>query len=64
MTMPSRAKGRVRWSWNSASSTGMAGEDYGGGSVRRAYETFNVLQHGLPDWVDKASKTKTAFVYG
>ena len=43
---------------------GDGGEDYGGGSVRRAYETFNVLQHGLPDWVDKASKTKTAFVYG
>ena len=39
-------------------------EDYGGGAVRRAYETFNVLQHGLPDWVDKTSKTKTAFVYG
>lgn len=39
-------------------------EDYGGGSVRRAYETFNVLQHRLPDWVDKESKTKTAFVYG
>jgi hypothetical protein len=43
---------------------GDGSEDYGGGPVRRAYETFDVLQHGLPDWVDKASKTKTAFVYG
>ena len=43
---------------------GDGGEDYGGGSVRRAYEAFNLLQHDLSDWVDKASKTKTAFVYG
>ena len=43
---------------------GDARENYGGGSARRAYETFNVLQHGLTDWVDKTSQTKTAFAYG
>ena len=43
---------------------GDGGEDYSGGSVRRAYDAFNLLQQALPDWVDQASKTKTAFVYG
>jgi hypothetical protein len=43
---------------------GDAHENYGGGSARRAYETFNVLQHGLTDWVDKTFQTKTAFAYG
>ena len=43
---------------------GDGGEDYNGGAVRRAYEAFTLLQNGLPDWVDHASKTKTAFVYG
>ena len=43
---------------------GDARENYGGGSVRRASTTFDVLQHGLADWVDTESQTKTAFAYG
>jgi hypothetical protein len=39
------------------------GESYGGGTVRRAYEMFHLLQSQLGEWTDKDSKTKTAFVY-
>jgi hypothetical protein len=42
---------------------GDADKDFGGGPARRAYDTLNVL-HGLTDWVDPNSPTKTAFVYG
>lgn len=42
---------------------GSNGEAYGGGTVRRAYEMFQLLQSQLGDWTDKDSKTKTAFVY-
>jgi len=42
---------------------GDADEDFGGGPARRAYDTLDVL-HGLTDWVDPNSRTKTAFVYG
>ena len=40
------------------------GETYGGGTVRRAYEMFQLLQTRLGEWTDKDSMTKTAFVYG
>ena len=40
------------------------GEAYGGGTVRRAYDMFQLLQTRMGDWTDKDSKTKTAFVYG
>ena len=43
---------------------GDAGEQYGGGTVRRAYEVFQLLQTQFDGWVDRDSKTKTAFVYG
>jgi hypothetical protein len=39
------------------------GEAYGGGTVRRAYDMFQMLQARLGDWTDADSKTKTAFVY-
>lgn len=43
---------------------GDKGEAYGGGTVRRAYDAFQTLQSQMPEWTDKDSKTKTAFVYG
>lgn len=42
---------------------GDKGETYGGGTVRRAFDAFQVLQSQMPEWTDKDSKTKTAFVY-
>lgn len=42
---------------------GDRGEMYGGGTVRRAYDAFLVLQNQMNEWIDKDSKTKTAFVY-
>lgn len=42
---------------------GDKGETYGGGTVRRAYDAFQALQTQMPEWTDKDSKTKTAFVY-
>jgi hypothetical protein len=38
-------------------------EAYGGGTTRRAFEIFNVLQSKLSKWVDPKPRTKTAFVY-
>lgn len=43
---------------------GDEGEAFGGGTVRRAYDAFQALQTQMPEWTDKDSKTKTAFVYG
>jgi len=43
---------------------GDAGEMHGGGTVRRASDVFQVLQNRFDGWVDRDSKTKTAFVYG
>jgi hypothetical protein len=40
------------------------GEEYGNGTVRRAYDVFQLLQSELNGWLDRDSKTKTAFVYG
>ena len=39
-------------------------EDYGGGTVRRAFDVFQSLQTRFGGWMDPDSKTKTAFVYG
>lgn len=38
-------------------------EQYGAGTVQRAFDVFQLLQTGFDGWVDAASKTKTAFVY-
>jgi hypothetical protein len=38
-------------------------EAYGGGTVRRAYEAFRLMQTELDEWTDRESKTKTACVY-
>jgi hypothetical protein len=38
-------------------------EQYGAGTVRRAFDVFQLLQTGFDGWVDPASKTKTAFAY-
>jgi hypothetical protein len=37
---------------------------YGGGTARRAFEVFGVLQTELQTWVDPNPRTKTAFVFG
>jgi hypothetical protein len=40
-------------------------ERYEGAVAERAYKVFQELQeHVMANWVDGASKTKTAFVYG
>lgn len=38
-------------------------EAYGGGTVRRAYDVFQLLQTAFDGWIDRDSKTKTAYVY-
>ena len=38
-------------------------EKYGGGTTRRAFEVFSLLQSKLGKWVDPKPRTKTAFVY-
>jgi hypothetical protein len=43
---------------------GDEGEQYGAGTVRRAYDVFQLLQSQFDGWIDRESKTKTAFVYG
>lgn len=43
---------------------GDAREEYGGGSARRAFDLFDVVQKKLSRWVDTDSRTKTALVFG
>ncbi|MEM8638059.1 MAG: hypothetical protein AAGG51_04450 [Cyanobacteria bacterium P01_G01_bin.54] len=38
-------------------------EDYAGAVAQRAYEVLRRLGDALPDWVDTAGPTKTAYVY-
>jgi hypothetical protein len=37
---------------------------YSGKAARRAYKIFEALQHGLTEWLDPNSTTKTALVFG
>jgi hypothetical protein len=42
---------------------GSKDENYSGGSARRAFEVFRLLQTKLGKWIDPKPRTKTSFVY-